>query len=208
MGMNRELENTLKHYGYSDKCIYQVDLIAEGIFFELLIELKQDKRDRTERIKRYLRYLELLSEKYGMEKEMDQKDAEPFVLIRSLDKVRMIARDEQNWEKKVNQEVEQIRQRHPLVFPAIISVLTAIFLGLLTNCIWEGIQRYEDGARMKKNVQESGFTISAQTNMKFISDPEQADYFKVYTYHAGEEALIGYIKKEELNKLIEERIEP
>ena len=33
----------------------------------------------------------------------------------------------------MNEEVEQIKQKHPLVFPIIVSILTSILLGLLTN---------------------------------------------------------------------------
>lgn len=107
----------------------------------------------------------------------------------------------------MNEEVEQIKQNHPLVFPIIVSILTSILLGLLTNCIWEGIQQSEAEISIRKMQQELDYLISDQTNMHLIIDPDEPDRFKVYIYEENIEKLIGYIEKDDLEKLFDDSVD-
>lgn len=118
-----------------------------------------------------------------------------------------LRRMEEEWEKKVKREVEQVKQKHPLVFPVIISILSSVLFGLLTDCICEGIRPNEPKISINESEQKSKSLILDYSNMKLITDPDKTGYFKIYIYEESKEKFIGDIRKDVLQKFLDDSIE-
>lgn len=68
-----------------------------------------------------------------------EKPEEEELAVTLWQKVVHILEKEREWEKSTMQFLNELAATHPLISKALVAVLSGVLIGLLTNCISEGI---------------------------------------------------------------------
>lgn len=133
----------------------------------------------------------------------DKFEEEMRCLERIKDKICQCVEVEKEWEKKVKQVLDQVERDHPLLFKVILSILSSVILGLLTSYIWEGIHLDQVAIYSSPNGSEPVYSEISAENVKLIQSQEDTEFYQVIIIEGERETAIGYIKEEDVIKLME-----
>ena len=134
---------------------------------------------------------------------LDKFEEEMRCLERIKDKICQCVEVEKEWEKKVKQVLDQVERDHPLLFKVILSILSSVILGLLTSYIWEGIHLDQVAIYSSPNGSEPVYSEVSAENVKLIQSQEDTEFYQVIIIEGERETAIGYIKEEDVIKLME-----
>lgn len=164
---------------------------------------------KKQQIQRLFAYLEMLRSYRDMDEDVNADDnvesdihEEINYLTRLKEKIYKWLEDERDWERKINQEVENIQKNHPLLFPIIIFILSTFIGGLITDYTWEGIN--QDKVTVYKSTEDTG-TVEIEMNeedINLVPDEEHSDYYKVVIYNDDTANVAGYIKTEDIKNFL------
>ena len=99
--------------------------------------------------------------------------------------------------------LDQVERDHPLLFKVILSILSSVILGLLTSYIWEGIRLDQVAIYSSPNGSEPVYSEVSAENVKLIQSQEDTEFYQVIIIEGERETAIGYIKEEDVIKLME-----
>lgn len=113
------------------------------------------------------------------------------VLKISWKKVKEIIQHEIQWEKKTFAYLNSVADKCPPISRAIVGILFSILLGLLTNCIYDGITMDDYSTGSKTNF------ISIH-NSNVILLEENDSYYKAIYFTPDGDIEEEYVPKEEV----------
>ena len=202
----------LKNTGVPDSEIGKANEKIHNVIIEIRDTMNAQLQDNMKN--RLMSYRMLLNDmqtvhsedkcqKMSGEMPADEFEEEMRGLERIKDKICQCVETEKEWEKTVKQVLDQAEQEHPLLFKVILSILSSVILGLLTSYIWEGIHLDQVAIYSSPNGSEPVYSEVSAENVKLIQSQEDTEFYQVVIIEGERETAIGYIKEEDVIKLME-----
>lgn len=123
----------------------------------------------------------------------DVSDENKLCLAQCWEKLGEILKKEKEWEKNTYQFLQQIAESHPLIAKFLIAGLSSILVGLLSNCIYEGIT-----SQPECTVISSEHTEDCQEFGKEVRIMEDGNGYQIEYFTEQGKEVEGYISKEDM----------